>query len=85
MNISLGDEQRRWLDARQREEGFSSASDVVRELIRERQKHEQDELRRAFEAMDARDGSNEPEPEREILKIVKQVKKERRAKAASRS
>jgi antitoxin ParD1/3/4 len=77
MNISLTDEQKSWLNSRREAGGFSSASDVVRELIRTRQEQEQAELRRQFERLDVR-GSDEPEP-KSVLQIVRRVKKERRA------
>jgi antitoxin ParD1/3/4 len=78
LNISLSEDQKAWLNARRELGGFSSTSDVVRELIRNRQEKEQAELLQRFQQLNA-DGSNEPEPTEAILKIVKQVKKERRA------
>jgi Arc/MetJ-type ribon-helix-helix transcriptional regulator len=58
--------------------GFASTSDVVRDLIRSRQEKEQAELLVRFQQLD-RDGAEEAEPTEAILKIVKRVKKERRA------
>jgi antitoxin ParD1/3/4 len=78
MNISVTEEQKSWLNARRETGGFSSASDVVRELIRNRQEQEQAELRRQFAELDAADGSHETEPAA-VLEIVRKVKKERRA------
>ena len=78
MKISVTEEQKSWLNARRETGGFSSASDVVRELIRNRQEQEQAELRRQFAELDAADGSNETEPAA-VLEIVRKVKKERRA------
>lgn len=78
LNISLEEEQRGWLDSRREAGGFSSASDVVRSLIREEQRREQERLANAFRQMDKADGSDEPEPEAEVLELVRQVKKERR-------
>ena len=78
MNISVTEEQKSWLNSRRETGGFSSASDVVRELIRNRQEQEQAELRRQFAELDAVDGSNESEPA-SVLEIVRKVKKERRA------
>ncbi len=79
LNISLTAEQKSWLNSRRETGGFSSASDVVRELIRNRQEQEQAGLRRQFAELDAADGANEPEPA-SVLEIVRQVKKERRAR-----
>lgn len=46
MNISLPEPLKRFVDQQVREGGFSSTSDYVRELIRERQKREaEDHLR----------------------------------------
>ena len=78
LNISVTEEQKSWLNSRRETGGFSSASDVVRELIRNRQDQEQAELRRQFAALDSAGGSNETEPA-SVLEIVRQVKKERRA------
>ncbi len=77
LNISVTDEQKSWLNSRREAGGFSSASDVVRELIRTRQEQEQAELRRQFKQMDG-EGSNEPEP-KSVLQMVRRVKRERRA------
>lgn len=77
LNISVSDEQKSWLNSRREAGGFSSASDVVRELIRTRQEQEQAELRRQFKRMDG-EGSNEPEP-KSVLQLVRRVKKARRA------
>lgn len=78
MNISVTEDQKSWLNSRRETGGFSSASDVVRELIRNRQEQEQAELRRQFAELDVADGSNGTEPAA-VLEIVRQVKKERRA------
>ena len=78
LNISVTDEQKSCLNSRRETGGFSSASDVVRELIRNRQEEERAELRRQFAELDAADKSNDPEPP-SVLEIVRQVKKERRA------
>ena len=77
MNISVSEEQKVWLNSRRETGGFSSASDVVRGLIRDCQEQEQAELRRRFAEMDVADGSNSAEPA-SVLEIVRQVKKERR-------
>lgn len=78
LNISLSEEQKGWLNSRRDAGGFASTSDVVRDLIRSRQEKEQAELRERFQQLD-RDGSKEAEPVEAVLKIVKRVKKERRA------
>jgi antitoxin ParD1/3/4 len=78
MNISVTEEQKAWLNSRRETGGFSSASDVVRELIRNRQEQEQAELRRQFAELDAADGASGAEPA-SVLEMVRQVKKERRA------
>jgi Arc/MetJ-type ribon-helix-helix transcriptional regulator len=78
LNISLSEEQKSWLNSRREAGGFASTSDVVRDLIRGRQEKERAELLERFQKLDA-DGSAGSEPTEAILKIVKQVKKERRA------
>jgi hypothetical protein len=52
-------------------------ADVVRDIIRSEQEKERAELLARFHQFEA-DGSDESEPVRRVLKIVKQVKKERR-------
>jgi len=78
LNISLSEEQKTWLNSRREAGGFASTSDVVRDLIRSRQEKEQAELLERFQQLD-RDGAEEAEPVEGILKIVRRVKKERRA------
>ena len=77
LNISLAPGQLAWLKARKEEEGFATASDVVRDLIRRQQEKERADLRAEFELL-RRDGAPEVEPVNEIMKIVTRVKKERR-------
>jgi putative addiction module CopG family antidote len=77
LNISLSEEQKSWLNSRRQAGGFASTSDVVRDLIRSRQEKEQAELLERFRRLDG-DGSDEAEPTKAVLKIVKRVKKERR-------
>lgn len=77
LNISLTEEQKSWLNARREAGGFASTSDVVRDLIRSRQEIEQMELLRRFHELDG-EGRSGGEPVDAVLKIVKQVKKERR-------
>ena len=78
LNISLTEEQKCWLNSRREAGGFSSASDVVRELIRQRQGQEQADLRRQFAELDRADGSGDAEPA-SVSELVRRVKKERRA------
>ena len=56
LNISLSAEQKGWLNSRREAGGFASTSDVVRELIRNRQEKEQAELLERFQQLDG-DGS----------------------------
>lgn len=77
LNISLAPGQLAWLKARQDEEGFASASDVVRDLIRKHQEKERADLRAEFEGL-KHEGATGPEPVDEIMKVVSRVKKERR-------
>ena len=78
LNISLSEEQKSWLQSRREAGGFASTSDVMRDLIRSRQENEQAELLERFKMLDG-DGSEEAEPKEAVLKIVRRVKKERRA------
>ena len=77
LNISLSEEQKSWLNSRREAGGFASTSDVVRDLIRNRQEKEQAELLERFQHLD-HEGAEEAEPKESVLKIVKRVKKERR-------
>jgi Arc/MetJ-type ribon-helix-helix transcriptional regulator len=70
LNISLSEEQKGWLNARREAGGFASTSDVVRDLIRNRQEKEQAELFERFQQLDG-DGSDAAEPTEAVLKIVK--------------
>ncbi len=78
LNISLSEEQKAWLYSRREAGGFASASDVVRDLIRGRQEEEEAELLERFRQLEG-DGAEGAEPTEALLKIVKRVKKERRA------
>jgi Arc/MetJ-type ribon-helix-helix transcriptional regulator len=81
LNISLEEEQKTWLNSRRESGGFSSFSDVVRSLIREAQEREREKLFKAFSELSANSGfSVEPEPEEEILGIIREVRKEQRAR-----
>ena len=77
LNISLAPGQLAWLRSRKEEEGFATASDVVRDLIRRQQEKERAALEADFEKL-KNDGAREMEPVDEIMKVVRQVKKERR-------
>jgi Arc/MetJ-type ribon-helix-helix transcriptional regulator len=77
LNISLAPGQLAWLKARKEEEGFATASDVVRDLIRRQQEKERADLRAEFETLKA-DGAAGREPVEQIMKVVTRVKKERR-------
>jgi Arc/MetJ-type ribon-helix-helix transcriptional regulator len=78
----LSEEQKGWLQSRREAGGFASTSDVVRDLIRSRQEQEQAKRLERFQQLDG-DGSDGTEPKEAVLKIVKQVKKERRALAGT--
>ena len=77
LNISLAEEQKGWLNSRREAGGFSSQSDVVRDLIRSEQERERDALLKQFREMEP-DGSDAVEPA-SVLAMVKKVKKARRA------
>jgi len=77
LNISLAPGQLAWLKARKEEEGFATASDVVRDLIRRQQEKERAEFVAGFEKL-KQDGAPGPEPVEDIMEIVTKVKRERR-------
>jgi Arc/MetJ-type ribon-helix-helix transcriptional regulator len=78
LNVSLTPEQLAWVNAEKVERGFATASDVVRDMIRQRQEAKWQRLQREFAEMGKRDGAPGPEPVHEIMKTVRRVKKERR-------
>lgn len=78
LNISISEEQKIWLNSRREAGGFASTSDVVRELIRNRQEQEQAHLLEQFRRMEG-EGSEEAEPVEAVLAAVRRFKKERRA------
>ncbi|HEY9174333.1 MAG TPA: type II toxin-antitoxin system ParD family antitoxin [Verrucomicrobiae bacterium] len=78
LNISISEEQKSWLNSRREAGGFASTSDVVRELIRNRQEQEQAHLLEQFRRMEG-EGSEEAEPVEAVLAAVRRFKKERRA------
>lgn len=77
LNISLAEGQLFWLKTKQRADGFASASDVVRDLIRREQEQERRALLEEFHALET-DGAPGVEPVAEINRIVSRVKKGRR-------
>jgi Arc/MetJ-type ribon-helix-helix transcriptional regulator len=77
LNISLAPGQLAWLKARKQEEGFATASDVVRDLIRRQQEKERAALSAEFDQLKG-DGAAGPEPVSAVMKVVRKVKKERR-------
>ena len=56
LNISLAPGQLAWLKASKAEEGFATASDVVRDLIRRQQEKERADLHAEFEALQGAGG-----------------------------
>lgn len=77
LNISLAPGQLAWLKARKEEEGFATASDVVRDLIRREQERQRTDLRAEFESLKV-DGAFGEEPVDDLMRLVSKVKKERR-------
>ncbi len=77
LNISLAEEQKSWLNSRREAGGFSSQSDVVRDLIRSEQEREKTALLQQFREMEP-EGGDLAEPAG-VLMLVKKVKKARRA------
>jgi Arc/MetJ-type ribon-helix-helix transcriptional regulator len=80
LNISLAEGQLAWLKTKQRADGFASASDVVRDLIRREQEQERRALLEEFCTMET-EGGQGVEPVAEINRIVNRVKRERRETA----
>lgn len=62
MNISLTEPLKHFVDEQVREGGFSSTSDYVRELIRERQRHNAEDTLRALIAEGLASGPSRPVP-----------------------
>ena len=77
LNISLAPGQLAWLKARKEQEGFATASDVVRDLIRRQQETERAALEAVFEKLKD-DGAPGSEPVEDIMRVVHRVKNERR-------
>ena len=69
-----------WLKTKQRADGFASASDVVRDMIRREQEQERRALLEEFCTLET-DGNPGVEPVAEINRVVSRVKKERRETA----
>lgn len=60
MNISLSDPLKAFVDEEVREGGFSSTSDYMRDLIRQRQRHKAEDLLRQIIAEGLASGAAEP-------------------------
>jgi Arc/MetJ-type ribon-helix-helix transcriptional regulator len=75
LNISLSRDQAAWIKSRKDEAGFSSASDVIRDLIRRERDKELASLEAEFDKMDREDGADGPAPVEEIVRKVKKVRK----------
>lgn len=60
MNISLADPLKQFVDEEVREGGYSSTSDYMRDLIRQRQRSKAEELLRALIAQGLASGLSEP-------------------------
>jgi len=80
LNISLAEGQLVWLKTKQHADGFASASDVVRDLIRREQEQERRALLAEFRTLES-DGDPGVEPVAHINRIVSRVKRERRETA----
>ncbi len=74
LNISLSQDQAARVKSRRQEVGFSSASDVIRDLIRRERDKELARLEAEFEKMDKRDGAYGPAPVDEIVSRVKKIR-----------
>ena|ERR1039457_1288979 len=87
LNISLTPEQVAWINSQKAERGFATASDVVRDMIREKQEERWRRLEKEFEEMSKRDGAPGPEPVDEIVAVCRQVKRKllKQREAARRS
>lgn len=77
LNIAIAPGQLAWLKSRQQAGGFTSASDVVRDLIRREQEAEAAALAEEFRRLDL-SGSSDAEPEIKVLERVRRTKRERR-------
>jgi Arc/MetJ-type ribon-helix-helix transcriptional regulator len=77
LNISLTPEQVAWINSQKSERGFATASDVVRDMIREKQEQRWRRLEKEFGAMSKRDGAAGPAPVEEIVAICRRVKRKR--------
>ncbi len=75
LNISLTPEQVAWINSQKAERGFATASDVVRDMIREKQEERWRNLEKEFEEMSKRDGAPGPEPVDEIVAACRQAKR----------
>src|SRR6266849_5175554 len=75
LSISLPQDLVAWIRSRKEEGGFSSASDVVRELIRREREKELARLEAEFDEMDREDGADSAAPVDEIVGRVRKVRK----------
>ena len=75
LSISLPHDLVAWIRSRAEEGGFSSASDVVRELIRREREKELARLETEFDKMDREDGSDSAVPINDIVSRVRKVRK----------
>ncbi len=80
LNISLTPEQVAWINSQKTERGFATASDVVRDMIREKQEERWRRLEKEFAKMSSRDGVPGPAPVGEIVTVCRQVKRKLRKK-----
>src|SRR5437868_2456548 len=62
LNISLSQDQAAWVKSRKEEGGFASASDVIRDLIRQERARTLAKLEAEFAKMDKQDGADGPAP-----------------------
>ena len=87
LNISLTPEQVAWINAQKTERGFATASDVVRDMIRQKQEERWQRLEKQFDEMNQRDGAPGPEPVEDVVAICRQAKRKllKQREAARRS
>lgn len=81
MNISLADQPKQFVDEEVREAGYSSTSDYMRDLIRQRQRGKAEETLRALIAEGLASGPAEPVT-RETLAKMRQELRQRVAREA---
>ena len=86
LSISLSDYQLAWIKSRKAEGGYTSASDVLRDLIRREQEKEWGQIEARFNEL-SKDGAPGEPPIQEIVSTVRKVKRElkRKREAGRRS